>query len=336
MNDLTCPKCRQSIADAALDAGQCPRCGFPLDGPVVLGAARRTPVLALAAVGVLVAAGLAGGYAIYAAGETTSDDPAPEVAALEPGEQPPEEVHVAPFPHEPKRAETQDEPRPQDNGPAKSPAPKPEPVAPPVPVVVEPPKRDGPRPIPVVMKIDPRIQPKRHFDQPDDIAALPDLNSGDRVTITGRLRALRIGSVNGQATLDASGLVAEEIVISGDLTSDAVVKLSAPGGTVTIGGHVAGASRLTVIAPGGRVVVRAEGGRLFGTSVTTVTAKRLDFLGKMRGSARLSVTLTAGGSLKLTLTEEGATVTYRRAAPADPPLKVEKGVVRGGARVIAE
>jgi ssDNA-binding Zn-finger/Zn-ribbon topoisomerase 1 len=47
MTTLPCPKCRQQMPDDALDRGQCPACGFPLDGPLVLDAGSRRPRTAL-------------------------------------------------------------------------------------------------------------------------------------------------------------------------------------------------------------------------------------------------------------------------------------------------
>lgn len=147
---------------------------------------------------------------------------------------------------------------------------------------------------------------------------------------------LRIGSVNGNGAIDASALVAEEVVITGDLNGDAVVTLNAPGGKVTIGGYVVGSAKLTVIAPGGEVFVLANSGQFAGGSTTKVTAKRFDIAGKLGGGAKVHVTLTAGGSLKLTSADEGALVTYKKAAASDPPLTIERGVIRGGAKVIVE
>jgi hypothetical protein len=123
-------------------------------------------------------------------------------------------------------------------------------------------------------------------------------------------------------------------VITGDLNNEARVTVNAPRGKVTVGGYVAGTSKLTVAAPGGEVVV-ASSGRVAGGATVTVVAKRLEVNCPLSGGAKVNVTLSAGGSLKLKLTEEGATVTYRKAAPADPPPAIEKGEVRGGARVVA-
>jgi hypothetical protein len=200
-------------------------------------------------------------------------------------------------------------------------------------VIEVPKKKDGPRPIGVVMKVDPKIAPVRNFDHPDDTAALPDLNITDRVVLTGKVRGLRIGSVNGKATLDASGLVAEEIVITGDLNSEATVKLNAPEGKVTIGGFVAGSAKLTITAPGGEVLI-AKSARVTNGTVLTITTRRLEALGTLSGAAKVNVIFTRGGSLKLTLMEEGANVKFRKAALSDPKVAVEKGELRGGANVI--
>src|SRR5947199_8072483 len=65
MTTLHGPKCRQGMSDAALDVGQCPLCGFPLDGPMVLGTPGRRSggtrlLVALGLVAVLAGAGVAG------------------------------------------------------------------------------------------------------------------------------------------------------------------------------------------------------------------------------------------------------------------------------------
>lgn len=320
MTTLPCPKCRLRMPDDALDRGQCPACGFPLDGPLVLDATTgsRRGVWWAAGATALIAGGA--GYAAYAG----AFDPTPVP-------HPPEAASAAP---EPVRPATSVAP------PPKPPEPAPPPLVPSTPNDLKPdpagPKPTAPRPIGVVMKVDPRIAPTRHFDHPDDTAALPDLNTADRVTLTGRVRALRIGSVNGKGSIDASGLTAEEVVITGDLNGDAVVSLHAPNGKVTVGGYVGGAARLTVVAPGGELLVLANSGRVTGSSVVAVAAQRVDVAGRVSGGARLHATLTAGGALKLSFVEEGATVTYKKAAAADPPPAVEKGTVSGGAKVLAE
>ncbi|MBP3955594.1 hypothetical protein J8F10_09900 [Gemmata sp. G18] len=338
MTTLTCPKCRQGAPEAALDAGQCPACGFPLEGPVVLNdfnseGRRELPVLLLLIVGGVIAIGA---YAFFKQPVVPPRTREPDVTHAPPEPKSAVAKHLLPFSPEPQRPRDtpsggQNTPKPGDPSGATGDKDPPQ-----EPVRVVGPKKDGPRPIGVVMKVDPQIAPKRDFDNPDDAAALPDLNSGDRVVLTGKLRALKIGSVNGKGTIDASGLVAEEIVITGDLNGEAIVRLNAPNGKVTIGGYVSGASKLTVIAPGGAVIVLESSGRLTGSATTVVTAKRLEIGGKMLGSAKVFATLTAGGLLKVTAADEGATVTYKKAADSDPPIAVEKGTIRGGAKILAE
>jgi hypothetical protein len=235
-------------------------------------------------------------------------------------------VHIAPFPHEPKPldlAGTKELPSKEPPGSGdviKLPGP-----------VVEVPKKDRRRPVAVMMKVDPKIAPRRHFDNPDDIATLPDLNTGDRVVLTGKLRILRVHSVNGKGFLDASGLVAEEVEIRGDLNNQAQVIVNAPQGTVKVSGFAMGSAKLTVTAPGGTVLFTS---RLTGGSTTTITAKHLTTQAPLSGGTKVNVTLTTGGSLKITKAEEGATVTYRKSAASDPAPVIEKGEFRGGAKLM--
>jgi|GEM_PF-3191097 len=329
MTHLTCPKCRQGVPDDALDVGQCPACGYPLDGPVVLTGVRpRTGqmrlFLALGMVTLLAGAGIAG-YLHFAPATPSSPHTEPEVALLGSQQSTPLRIYIAPFPHEPRARESIGVSPEVQSNPGEKLQPKP------MDVVI--PKEEDPHPVGVVMKVDPKIAPVRKFDQPDDTATLPDLNSGDRVVLTGKLRGLRIGSVNGKASLDASGLVVEEIIITGDLNSQAVVQLNAPNGKVTIGGYVAGSSKLTVVATGGDVLI-ANSARVTGGATVTITAKRMEAKGPLTGGAKVNITLNSGGLLKLTRLEEGAIVTYRKSAPNDPLPRVESGEIRGGAKVV--
>ena len=132
---------------------------------------------------------------------------------------------------------------------------------------------------------------------------------------------------------DASRLAAEEIVITGDLISEAVVKLNAPGGKVTVGGFVLGAPKLIVAAPGGEVLI-AKTGCVSGASVLTVTARKFEAQGQLAGAARVNLTLSAGGWLKLTTMDDRAMLTWRKSLPNDPKPVVEKGELRGGANVM--
>ncbi|VTR94732.1 unnamed protein product [Gemmata massiliana] len=336
MTTLTCPKCRQGMPETALDAGQCPTCGFPLEGPVVLNEQQRQekrpfPVLMLSiVVGVLAI----GTYAYFKRSEIPPRNLPPERPLVTPEPESAVAKHILPFT---PSSLTNNAPRSEENV-SKT-------VDPPGAVddrntqertaVLEP-KKEAPRPTGVVMKIDPKIIAKRDFDNPNDTATLPDLATGDQVTLTGKLRVLKIGSVNGKGSIDATGLVAEEIVISGDLNGESVVQLNAPNGKVTIGGYVGGSSKLTIVAPGGNVIVLGSSGRVTDHSTTVITAKRLEIAGNMLGNSRLFATLTSGGVLKVTAADDNATLTYKKATESDPPVTVEKGAIRGGAKIIAE
>ena len=85
MTTLTCPKCRQGLPDDALDAGQCHLCGFPLDGPVVLGthdtSAGGTRLL-LAAGGAVLVVAVVAGFVYYDRADASRTQPATELAAL--------------------------------------------------------------------------------------------------------------------------------------------------------------------------------------------------------------------------------------------------------------
>lgn len=333
MTTLTCPKCRQGMPDEALDVGQCPACGFPLDGPVVLGpqnggAGVKRLLIAVGVLVLLAGAGF-GSYTLFTeANNNTETELAkrdPVVNTLDPE---PPVVHRAPWPHEPKRL---DPGAPQNTNPMPGTGDKGQP--PEVPVIAVPPKKDGPRPIGVKMAVNPKIEPNRHFDNPDDIAAVPDLNSNDRVVLTGRVRTLTLGAVNGKGTVDASGLVAEEVIIGGDMTSEANVTVNAPSGKVTLKGWIAGNSHVTVQAAGGTVVL-GDSGRCTGGSTITITAKRVESTGMMNGGTKVNVTFTAGGFMKIAKAEEGATITYKRIGAGEPVPVIERGDFRGGAKLV--
>jgi hypothetical protein len=317
MTAFACPKCRGALPDSALDAGSCATCGFPLDGPLpVLAPPRNARPLALGALAVLALG--AGAYALFRA---PTPEREPEVARVEPrAPAAKHEVAVAPHPHEPP-AKPVDviEPKPQPK-----PEPKPEPK-------VEPPAA---KPGAVVL-IDPFDAPKRHIDIADAEVRVPDLHGEHQIVLSGKARVLNLGSLHGRVSVDASKLDVREVQISGDLHGDAQLVVSAPNGRVSVNGFVIGSAKLTVLAPGGAVLL-AESSRLDGGSTVTVTAKELTVRGPMLGGTKLSATLTSGGALKLTTLEGGATATYRKEKPSDPAPVVERGDVRGGAKVIAE
>src|SRR6266545_2503486 len=163
MTTLTCPKCRQGLADDALDLGQCPLCGFPLDGPMVLGTpgTRSGGTRLLLALGlVAVGAGVAGYVFMGRPNPEAKDELANRGNIAEASEPVLPVRHIAPLPHEPKHPDagtTAQNPNtsPGDKGQPPVPVPPmppgnvempgPAPVPVPPAVAVEPPKKDGPR-----------------------------------------------------------------------------------------------------------------------------------------------------------------------------------------------
>jgi hypothetical protein len=318
MTAFACPKCRGALPDAALDAGSCSACGFPLDGPLpALAPPRSARPFVFGALALLIAC--AAGFAIFA---PRADEPQPavEVARAEPRAPVAKpEVAVAPMPHEPRAKPVAIAPQPEPK------------IEPKIEAKIEPkPVKPG-----AVIQIDPFDAPKRHIEIADAEVRVPDLHGEHEIVLTGKARVLKLGSLHGRVRVDASKLDVREVVIAGDLHGDAQLVVSAPNGTVTVSGFVIGSAKLTVLAPGGAVLF-AESARLDGGSTVTVTAKALTVRGPMLGGTKLSATLTTGGALKLTTLEGGATATYRKEKPSDPPLTVDAGDARGGAKVVAE
>jgi hypothetical protein len=190
-----------------------------------------------------------------------------------------------------------------------------------------------PKPAPRVEIVGAFDGPNRVFDLPDGTVEVTDLDGGDKLALTGKVKTLRIGALNGEAVLDASQLGAEEIVLAGDINGSTVLKVSAPGGKVVIAGSVNGSAKLTIHAPGGEVVVAGENANVTGGTTLVITAKRADFRALLNGGTRVDVTLTVGGSLRTAKMDGGATVRYKPTSTADPVPAIETGELRGGATV---
>jgi hypothetical protein len=290
MRRLACPICRQPVSDEALDSGACPVCGH--DGPMIASVDPKRAWL-VATLAVVACGALAGAYLLIPWNapvrvrplETASVQPAPPPSA-EPVSARPE---IAPHPHFPRPKST-----------------------PSLPAAAAPARKNpwNPRLAPAgqIEHIDAREVREKRIDAPDGTVAVSDMNREDRLTLTGTVRQLRIGSIGGSAVLDASGLTAREIVITGDLGGRATVSLHAPGGMVRIGGHVEGRSRLVVIAPRGHVYVQEGSGKLDGDAELKVEARDVEIAGPMSGNAKLVVTLTGGGNLISGPVRENASV----------------------------
>jgi hypothetical protein len=158
------------------------------------------------------------------------------------------------------------------------------------------------------MRIDPKEVREMQINDRDVIIMVADMNRTEHLTIKGRVGLLTIGTISGNARLDASGLVAREVIITGDVNQHAVVKLNTPRGRVSIRGHIEGSARVNVNAPDGEIVVAAPSGKLDDDAELTVVARDADIQGRMAGRSRLVLTLTGGGRAAVGVVEENAVV----------------------------
>jgi len=293
MSHLACPTCRRFVSDQALDAGECPYCGYD-DAMIAAGNPKRAWLFSTIAV--VVCGGALGAYLLVPRSELRPVGANNFVAA-----------------ESSRTSRAQSIP----SGPSIAPMPRPAVPLSALSVVGMPPA--PPRMNPwnpnvaingLVERIDARAVREKRIDAPDRAVSVSDMNREDRLTLTGAVRQLRIGTIGGNAVLDASGLVAQEILITGDLNGGATVKLFAPDGKVSIGGHVEGRARVTVNAPRGHVLIDAESGKLDGKGELTVIARSVEVRGTMAGNAKLIVTLTGGGTVVLGAVQEEATVVY--------------------------
>jgi hypothetical protein len=202
--------------------------------------------------------------------------------------------------------------------------PKPEPIPPPRP------QDPGPRRGILI------LGEERQIHLPDGEYTLEDLNGGKRVKLTGKVRILRVGLVDGGSTLDASGLEAKEIILARKIDGQSTVRLLAPGGSVEFREPVSGESRLEVEAPHGRVsftqptLSRSKAGsKIDGQAQVTITAREVDFRGILSGTAtKVMVNLTRGGMLRFARIEGSTRLLYRKVEPADPEPRVLGSSVR--------
>jgi hypothetical protein len=172
-----------------------------------------------------------------------------------------------------------------------------------------------------------------NIDMPDGQYVMGPLVNSSAARLTGKVRSLKVGPVEGGSTLDASALEAREIVFTDKIDGRSTVTVSAPGGRVEFRGPVADRSDVSVIAPGGSVTF-AERGQIDGESRVTITARDVDLGGTISGAAtRVVVTLTRGGALKFREIAGAARLYWRKADKADPEVRLEAGRVQPPARL---
>lgn len=197
-------------------------------------------------------------------------------------------IAVAPMPHEPRPPESIPEPKPE-----------PKPVA----------------------KAEPKVAAPARVDvlnQPDSDYTLPRLKNGEHLILLGQVRQFRVTGLDGGAILDATGLEAGSVVISGTIAGGSVLKVRAPESVVMVMAAVRGKSRVEINAPGGDVRFLSPSSpdqpwsSITSGSTVAILARAVDLRGDVDGAdTKVTVTLTGNGSLKVAAVRDTAAVEYK-------------------------
>jgi hypothetical protein len=156
------------------------------------------------------------------------------------------------------------------------------------------------------------------INRPDDAYPVPTLKKGEHIILKGKVKTLRVHGLDAGSVLDASGLEASVITVTGKIDNRSTLKLNAPNGVVHVAGKVAGGSAVEVVAPEGEVKFllptseKREGSKIDGGASVAVTARWVEFKGDITGNnTKVAVTLTRNAILKVASVGGRATVEYR-------------------------
>jgi hypothetical protein len=177
------------------------------------------------------------------------------------------------------------------------------------------------------------------LDNPDG-ESTPVVKPGGNMVLRGRVKVLRVPGLESGAVLDASELEAAEVIVAGKIDGGSRLWVKAPNGRVTFQGRIDSRATVDVQAPGGTVTfanpttVARDGSKIDGGAVAEVTARVVEFHGRITGDGtRVVVSLTAGGRLAFAEIDGLARLEYRKADPDDPDPAVSWGTVRAPAVV---
>jgi hypothetical protein len=178
----------------------------------------------------------------------------------------------------------------------------------------------------------------RKIESPDGEYTIGPLSGDAQVRLRGKVKTLRIGSLDGDAALEAEALEAREIIFTGPVNGRARAKVHAPNGFVEFRGPINGQPKLGVIAPNGKVIfAKSAGGKagaeIDGEAKITIRAKEVDFQCPINGGeTSVSVVLSAGGKMRFTEMGGRSLLLYRKADARDPDPVIGWGIVRDDAR----
>jgi hypothetical protein len=186
-----------------------------------------------------------------------------------------------------------------------------------------------PQPLP-----EPGVVVTHTINKPDDTYPIPAMKRGERVVLKGKVKTLRVHGLDAGSVLDASGLEAAVVTVTGKIDNGSTLKLHAPRGVVHLTAKVDNFSSLDVRAPEGEVrfmlptTDRREGSKIDNGSKVAITARAVEFRGDIAGNnTRVAVTLTRSGFLKVASVGGKAAVEYR-ALPGPLPDVVVGDVAR--------
>ena len=318
-DDKPCPVCEAGghdlLAEPRSERTPHPTDGMPADNSQLASTKAEAPhghrpEIVIGVVGVIIGVVLAVAVQSLLANPSAPDMDAPRLAAPAPvAVARPAEVPTAMVPQIPAADETPAPERPEDPS-------EPPPAAAPGPVAPLPIPGDGKH---LVLDI----------DMPDGSLTFPSstwYKPGMRMILRGRLRHLTIGTVEAGSVVDASGLVAQKIVLH--KVDNSIVKLKVPNGEVAVISPIVNGSEVVIDAPNSEVVFRSNGSgkepRIEGGSRVKVTARQVMVTTSITGEGtHFDVTLDNGGSLKIPKVEGSTVVEYRKSSPENDPPRID-------------
>lgn len=195
-------------------------------------------------------------------------------------------------------------------------------------------KGEAPRAAPPVVVGEGKV---RRIDNPEGEYVVEPLDGAAKVYLSGRVKTLRIGGLDGEALLEASGLEAQEVRFTGAVGGNAKARVHAPEGSVEVSASVGGRAILTIDAAGGRVIfptpaAGGAGAKIDGDPRMVIKAREVDFQVPINGGAQVTMVLSAGAKIRFTELNGSSRLTWRKADALDPDPVIGWGIVRGDAR----
>ena len=180
------------------------------------------------------------------------------------------------------------------------------------------------------------------LDRPDEDFPLPRLSDGAHVKLVGRVKDLFVGGLEGATTLDASELETRNVIVLGTMDGGSTLLAKKVRGSVQLRRKIDGGSRVVIVAAGGVVVSDHSGkpddaAKIVGGSRLTATAQAVTLAGTVSGKGtEIDLTLTPKAMLRFTALDDLAVLRYRTEHRADPPPRLTRGTIAGGAELREE